>query len=124
MILRYLIPVQMARGLLPANNLMTTAQSLKTYAVIVKAIRQGNLHLFDQIFRGDQEILVRWGTWFVVERARLLVVRQLFQKSHKILHSPSRLSLDILKKAVSVSTKSKTSDEDVSCLVVNLINKV
>ncbi|KAJ3303490.1 COP9 signalosome (CSN) subunit [Kappamyces sp. JEL0829] len=123
-ILRYLIPTQIVRGYLPDPKLIGKYQALKVYHVLVNAIKQGNLAAFDKVLKDSQPTLIKWGTWLVVEKARLLVVRQLFFKTWIMLEKSSRLTIAVLNRAVSVSMKGTiVTDEHVCMLVVNLIDK-
>ena len=124
LILRYLIPAQILQGSLPSQELLNRYQSLKIYAILAKAIRKGNLDLFDKMFSEHQATLIEWGTWLIVERTRLLVVRQLFKKIWGMLEKPSRLGIDVLQRGLAISANDKNlSTDDVSCLIVNLIDK-
>lgn len=122
MILRYLIPSQIIRGYLPETEIFEKYQSLKLYFSITKAVKQGNLYMFDKLFAQGQSDLIKWGTWLVIERIRLLAVRQLFRKIWVIVNN-SRISISILKRGVSVATQEDISSEHVCCLIVNLIDK-
>jgi hypothetical protein len=121
LVLRYLIPTQLLRGLLPKEEIFLKYPNLTVYQSLVHSIREGNLYKFDQIFQQHQRLLIKWGTWLIIERARLLVVRKLFRKIWSSLGNPSRLHLTTLTTGVSYSTKTKVSQEQVSCLIVNLI---
>jgi PCI domain len=124
LILRYLIPAQILRGFLPSKDLLDQNKSLNVYAVLKDALQQGNLFLFDETFNENQTLLIKWGTWLVVERCRLLVVRTLFKKIWEIMDKPSRLSLEVLQKGLQLSTRNESvTVDEVSCLVVNLIDK-
>jgi hypothetical protein len=81
------------------------------------------LELFDSQFVEQEKILIKWGTWLVVERARILVVRQLFRKIWTILDRPSRITIDVFKRGVEVSMNAMVEVDEVCCLVVNLIDK-
>lgn len=98
-------------------------QSLKIYSVLITAMKQGNLYQFDKTFFEYQAILLSWGTWLVIERTRLLVIRQLFRKIWVLLEKPSRLTIDTLKRGLRLSVQQEVSNEEVCCMVVNLIDR-
>ncbi len=121
-ILHYLIPTSLVRGILPSAELLNKYRSIGIYSDFVNAIKQGNLALFDKSLISYQKILIKWGTWLVIERARILVVRQLFRKIWLILDKPSRMTIDTFLQGVIFSSKDiDISTEHVSCLIVNLI---
>jgi hypothetical protein len=81
MILNYLIPVRILRGVLPSKKMFTIYPVLaKYYEDFTIAIRQGDLFLFDSTFSKLQRPLIARGTWLTIERARSLVIRTLFRK--------------------------------------------
>lgn len=122
--MRYLIPAQILRGLLPSDKLFELNPNLTVYDVLKNAIREGDLFTFDKTFNDNQTLFIQWGTWLVVERCRMLVVRSLFKKIWEIMEKPSRLPLEVLQKGLAVATgKASVSLDEVSCLVVNLIDK-
>jgi COP9 signalosome complex subunit 12 len=121
--LRYLIPTQLIGGVLPSRTLIKKYPSLQIYQGFVDAVHFGNLELFDAQFAEQEKILIKWGTLLVVERTRLLVVRQLFRKIWTILGTPSRISIEVVKRGLEVSMQSLIDVEEVCCLVVNLIDR-
>lgn len=81
LILNYLIPVRILRGVLPSKVLFEKYPLLaKYYQDFTIAIRQGNMFLFDSTFAKLQQPLIARGTWLTIERARSLVIRTLFRK--------------------------------------------
>jgi hypothetical protein len=119
-----LIPAQLQRGIFPEDALLKKYHALGIYAELIASIKQGSLQRFDRVFLTHQAILIKWGTWLVFERIRILVVRQLFKKIWCMLDKPSRLTISVLERGISVSTgKDHTFLQDVFCLVVNLIDR-
>ncbi|KAJ2996658.1 COP9 signalosome (CSN) subunit [Globomyces sp. JEL0801] len=113
--LRYLIPIQILRKMY---------KTLKVYADIVESIKQGHLFLFDQSFGKHQNTLIKWGTFLTLERARLLVVRQLFRNMWMMSDRPSRMTVQMLATGVRLSMHQTLSDPDqVCCLIVNCIDR-
>jgi hypothetical protein len=122
--LQILIPSNILKGFIPSDLLFNQYPSLSVYSKITTAIRTGNLSLFDKTFEKNQTIFIKWGTWLALERARILVIRQLIRNTWIILDRPSRISADILKKCISLSmNKLDVSLEYVFCLIVNLIDR-
>jgi hypothetical protein len=117
-----LIPTALVKGILPCPELLNKYSSISIYTDFVNAIKQGNIELFDKSLLKHQAILIKWGTWLVVERTRILVVRQLFRKIWVMMDKPSRITIDNFHQGVTFSSKDKDiSTEHVSCLIVNLI---
>ncbi|KAI8901557.1 hypothetical protein BC833DRAFT_577002 [Globomyces pollinis-pini] len=122
--LRYLIPIQILHGRLPHPKLFQRYKTLKVYADIVESIKQGHLFLFDQSLGKHQNTLIKWGTFLTLERARLLVVRQLFRNMWMMSDRPSRMTVQMLATGVRLSMHQTLSDPDqVCCLIVNCIDR-
>jgi hypothetical protein len=123
LILRYLIPTHLNRGVLPSPALFKKFPSLRVYQGFVDAVNHGNLQLFDSEFTRHQTVLIKWGTWLVIERVRLLVLRQLFRKIWSIMEKPSRVGIEVFKRGIELSMNSSVDTDHVHCLVVNLIDR-
>jgi hypothetical protein len=121
-ILRYLIPTQLMLGYIPDNKLLGKYQDLKIYFRLVQAIKIGDLASFDKTFNESQEVLIKWGTWLIIEKTRLLAIRQLFRHSWKILNETNRLTVDLLSRSVAFASGEKAVYSNVCCLIVNLID--
>ncbi|CAG8448305.1 2150_t:CDS:10 [Ambispora gerdemannii] len=81
LILRYLIPVWMIRGVLPTNTLIDRYPRLKLlYSPFINAIRTGNVKAFDLAFANAEHILIEHGTYLTIEKARMVSVKNLFKK--------------------------------------------
>lgn len=80
LILDYLIPVLLLRGVLPSLKLLRSSSRLaELYTPFVEAIKTGNVALYDeQLVKGEKRLMER-GTYLVVERAREGSVRALMK---------------------------------------------
>ncbi|OZJ03985.1 hypothetical protein BZG36_04039 [Bifiguratus adelaidae] len=88
LILRYLIPTRMSRGILPSKELLSRYPDLEsTYQPFVQAMRTGNLRLYDNTLLREQRILLRRGVYLILERSRQVAVRRLFKKVATIVQS-------------------------------------
>ncbi|KAI8060128.1 hypothetical protein BC940DRAFT_246897 [Gongronella butleri] len=88
LILQYLVPVRLLRGVLPSNELLARYPTMReTYGAIVDALRHGNVKEFSDALSASEETLLRQGTYFTVDRARTVGLRHLFRLVHKIVGS-------------------------------------
>jgi hypothetical protein len=92
LILDYLIPCLLLRGVLPSHRMLSKSPRLsELYGPFVKAFRTGDVALFDeQLSKGEKRLMER-GTYLVVERAREGAVRGLMKKGY-VARLHSRLS--------------------------------
>ena len=81
LILNYLIPTQLSRGVLPYPKLLHKYAFMgHVYGDFCWAIKTGNLGLFDRALARHEKILIQLGSWLNVERARAFALRTLFKK--------------------------------------------
>ena len=79
MILMYLIPLQLMMGVLPSNELLTK-YNLVQYFDLVKAIKSGDIKLFNTTLDKYQEYFIKKRVFLLLEKLRLLTFRTLFKK--------------------------------------------
>ncbi|KAJ3273650.1 COP9 signalosome (CSN) subunit [Terramyces sp. JEL0728] len=118
-ILQYLIPIQILLGSFPKFDI---PDQLEIYIPIIKAIKSGNLKEFDLLLKKSLKKLVDLNVFLIVERCRLLVVRQLFRKIWLFLDKSNRLTVDALSHGISVALERTVEDDEVYCFIVNLID--
>jgi hypothetical protein len=123
-ILNYLIPIRILLGKMPSEKLFKTYPLLAyLYKDFCTAIRQGNLQLFDTTFTKLQKPLILKGTWLTIERARSLVVRTLFRKVWLIMDKSSRLSFDVFRQGLSLSSQCHSIEmAQVECFLAGAID--
>lgn len=79
MILQFLVPVKLLLGVMPSPKL-TAEYALEEYMGLTDAIRTGNLHLFNEYLIRYQDQFIQQGVYLLIEKLRLLVLRNLFKK--------------------------------------------
>lgn len=80
-ILKFLLPIRLMRGKMPSRLLFERyPKSRHLYSQLVQSIKAGNVRTFDMRLDKVGPILIRQGTYFAVEKARSLAIRQLFRK--------------------------------------------
>ena len=81
LILDYLVPILLLRGVLPSPKLFRKARSrlAELYGPFVEAFKTGNVALYDQQLKRGEKRLMQRGTYLVVERAREGAVRALMK---------------------------------------------
>ncbi|GAA6064667.1 hypothetical protein JCM10212_001783 [Sporobolomyces blumeae] len=150
LILDYLIPIMLLRGVVPSDKLLRRPSSSHRalYGPFVDAIRTGNVKAYDrQLDRAEKRLMER-GTYLVVERAREVCVRGLLKKAWILESKPSRIHIDTFRRYYNAalrveeaptSTSTSTSNgkqngrrpdgdevfdsEEMECLLANCINK-
>ncbi|KAG9298189.1 hypothetical protein G9A89_002677 [Geosiphon pyriformis] len=94
LILRYLIPVWLIRGVLPSKALIERYPRLKAlYSPFINAIRIGNVKAFDIAFANAEHRLVEQGTFLTVEMARAISLKTLFKKVWLINNKTNKIPM-------------------------------
>lgn len=81
LIVKSLVPVKLLRGQLPTEALMRR-NHCEHYVGIVKAIKEGNLKLFDETIEAHQLIFIRAGVFLLLSKLRLYVVRRVIKRAY------------------------------------------
>lgn len=82
LILDYLIPILLLRGVLPTKKALRRREFSRlkqVYEPFIRAIKTGNVALYDEQLKQAEKRLVQRGTYLVVERAREGAVRGLMK---------------------------------------------
>ncbi|RHZ67024.1 hypothetical protein Glove_303g62 [Diversispora epigaea] len=101
LILRYLIPVWIIRGILPSTEILSRYSRLnKLYKPFIDAIREGNVKNFDDALVMNEVKLVSQNTFLTVELAREIAMKVLFKKVYIINNRESKIPLTLFHKAL------------------------
>ncbi|GJJ76217.1 COP9 signalosome complex subunit 12 [Entomortierella parvispora] len=121
LILHYLIPTKLLHGSLPSARMLKEFPELSgLYFPIAKAIRTGNVRLFDEALTQGGSRLIGLGTYLTVERSRGVAVRTLFKKVYNCLGKINKINVDSFKTALEfVGVSAET--EEVECMLANMI---
>lgn len=69
------------RGVLPSQSLLDKyPRSREIYGDLITAIRHGNIKQFNDTLVKKEQLLIRQGAYFAVEKAQSIAMRQLFRK--------------------------------------------
>ena len=79
-ILQYLIPIKLSMGYLPPNTLIKK-YNLVMFEDLIISVKSGNLRLFDETLEKYLGIFIKNGTYLVLEKLKLLVIRNLFKRT-------------------------------------------
>lgn len=118
-ILVYLIPVNMLRGLMP-NKKLLIKYDLKPFEEIVGSVKQGNILKFNQDMERYESFFIESGVYLFLEKLKMTTYRNLFKKVASLLNIaqiPIDAFVDILK-----FLDEDDMDNDVcQCILSNLI---
>ncbi|KAF7725375.1 COP9 signalosome (CSN) subunit [Apophysomyces ossiformis] len=81
LILQTLLPIRLMRGVLPTRTLLERFPKARhTYGALADALKCGDVKGFNEALVASEAVLIRQGTYFAVEKAQSIVIRQLFRK--------------------------------------------
>jgi hypothetical protein len=131
--LTYLIPCRvLTTHTLPTAALLAPFPTLtRHFTPIFTAIKHSSLSGFDAALRSAEPFLVRRRVYLTLERARDIVVRNLFRKvflagghDETTKARRTRVPLDQLVAGVKISEGKAVDKDEVECLLANMIYKV
>ncbi|KAL3148084.1 hypothetical protein ABBQ38_014369 [Trebouxia sp. C0009 RCD-2024] len=127
-ILQFLIPVQMLLGKLPSAAIRHK-YNMHIYDTIIEAVRSGDVQTFQQELDGNMHTFCVQGTFFLLEKLKLTVLRRLLMRCC-ILHleanaadaNPHHFPLDNFAKALQWQQQMDADFEGATMIVANLIH--
>jgi hypothetical protein len=124
LVLMYLIPAKIMRGSLPSQKLLET-YDMSCYLGIVKALRSGNLSLFDSALERHEYLFIHKGLYLVLQRMRLIVFRSLCKKVFRTrvamkAERPNVMNLDDYRMGLRACGIDLPRNE-AECIIANLI---
>ncbi|KAJ8297296.1 Protein CSN12 [Rhodotorula toruloides] len=143
LILDYLIPLLLLRGVFPSSKLLAKSARHKTlYGPFAQAIKTGNVAAYERQLERAEKRLMERGTYLVVERARENAVRGLLKRAWVLEGKPARLSVETFRRyynaayavglldsglsAADIERVRKSAEidsEEMECLLANMIYK-
>mmetsp|Transcript_24068 Transcript_24068/g.39552 ORF Transcript_24068/g.39552 Transcript_24068/m.39552 type:complete len:406 (-) Transcript_24068:675-1892(-) len=118
LILLYLVPVRLVMGYIPSARLLTK-YNLPQYQRVAESIRIGNLLEFNDSMAEHHELFVRHGVFLILERAKVIVYRNLFKQTIKI-SGTVRIPLSVVATVLQLMGEDMPVDE-IECILCNLI---
>lgn len=119
-VLLYLIPTKILAGSLPSEMILIKF-NMYWFGDMVKAIKTGNLEIFDDAVEKYEEFFIRKGLYLAVEKMRPLVYRSLCRRVAKMVGN-NKVALDKIRVSLQLCGKEMETDE-VECIIANLIYK-
>jgi len=110
----------MLLGTLPTHELLTQ-NNLREFRPIVHAIRTGNLGLMEDALSRYEFFFVRTGIYLLVEKLKLIVIRQLFKKVKQMAGS-HQLQLQLFLDALHFAGMTDCDMEELECIMAGLIS--
>lgn len=81
LILQILLPVKLMRGILPTASLFQKfPRARQIYSQLANSIKMGDVKAFNVALTNSESRLIRQGTYFAIEKAESIAIRQLFRK--------------------------------------------
>ncbi|KAI7890663.1 uncharacterized protein EV154DRAFT_510577 [Mucor mucedo] len=101
LILQTLLPVKLMRGILPTHALFDKfTKTRQVYSDLATAIRIGDVKAFNVALTSSEPLLIRQGTYFAIEKAESIAIRQLFRKVYLVLGMNTRIPIQTFQKAL------------------------
>ncbi|PXF43720.1 PCI domain-containing protein 2 [Gracilariopsis chorda] len=117
-IMLFLIPAKILTGTLPSERMLHTL-NMVWFMDIVKAIRSGNMGLFNKAVEEHEEFFIRKALYLAVEKMRPLVFRSLCKRVADMWMS-NKIPLRCVERSLKVCGVGMEADE-VECMLANLI---
>lgn len=128
LILKYLIPVGLLLGRLPSPLLVQKYQRiLGPYVPLAESLRSGNIGMFYDTMKSQRNVLVKDGTYLLLEKLQASVYRRLLRKVW-IIHAQqepdkaAQIPLSMFETALKVAGMDIDMDE-IECIAANLISR-
>ncbi|GAA5981097.1 hypothetical protein JCM10908_003985 [Rhodotorula pacifica] len=99
LILDYLIPLLLLRGVFPSTKLLSrSSRHMTLYRPFIDAIKTGDVPAYERQLELAEKRLMERGTYLIVERARESAVRGLLKKAWILESKPARMPIDTFRK--------------------------
>lgn len=128
LILKYLIPVGLLLGRLPSSKLVQKYQGiLGPYVPLAESLRSGNIGMFYETMEAQRNVLVKDGTYLLLEKLQASVYRRLLRKVW-IIHAQqepgkaAQIPLSMFDTALTIAGMNIGMDE-IECIAANLISR-
>jgi hypothetical protein len=112
------------RGILPTQALFEKfTKTRQIYGDLATSIKRGNVQDFNTALTVSEPYLIRQGTYFAIEKAESIAIRQLLRKVHLVLGSSTRIPISTFKKALDLEGMN-VDIEEAEWMLANMIFKV
>lgn len=120
-ILVYLIPVNMLRGLMPAQHLLLK-YDLEPFAELVQAVKQGNIIKFNQDMAEYEDFFIENGVYLFLEKLRMTTYRNLFKRVARLLNI-AQIPIEAFVDALKFLEDEVEDSDSCQCILANLIHE-
>ena len=118
-ILVYLIPVNMLRGIMPKEELLIK-YDLKPFSELVKAVKQGNILKFNQDMIRYEDFFIQNGVYLFLEKLKMTTYRNLFKKIASILKT-AQIPIEAFVSILEYLEEEDIDTDVCQCILSNLI---
>ncbi|KAI8076485.1 uncharacterized protein B0P05DRAFT_546041 [Gilbertella persicaria] len=123
LILQTLLPVKLMRGIVPTTKLFDQFPRIRDlYRDVAESIQKGNVKAFNTALAASEPLLIRQGTYFAMEKAESIAIRQLFRKIYLIMGLNTRIPIGLFQRALAFEGM-KIELEEVEWMLANMIYK-
>lgn len=112
------------RGVLPTHVLFNKFEKTRhIYGNLATAIKEGNVKQFNNALTVSEPLLIRQGTYFAIEKAESIAIRQLFRKVYLVMGSNTRIPISTFNKSLTLEGLD-VDIEEAEWMLANMIFKV
>ncbi|KAF1800020.1 hypothetical protein V8B55DRAFT_1368060 [Mucor lusitanicus] len=123
LILQILLPVKLMRGILPTASLFQKfPRARQIYSQLANSIKMGDVKAFNVALTNSESRLIRQGTYFAIEKAESIAIRQLFRKVYLVLGQNTRIPIQTFQKALEFEGLN-VEIEEAEWMLANMIYK-
>ncbi|XP_006813509.1 PCI domain-containing protein 2-like [Saccoglossus kowalevskii] len=119
LILIYLLPIKMLLGHMPSARLLQKYDLLQ-FADVAKAVKIGNLLLFNEALQRHEAFFIKCGVYLILEKLKIITYRNLFKKV-AILMKTHQLPVSAFETALKFMQIDDIDSDEVQCILANLI---
>ena len=120
-IVLYLIPVKIYCGKMPSAELIKKYKAYE-YVDLAEAIVQGNLREFRKQVEKFKRLWIRRSLYLFMEKLELVLIRNLFKKTYRLVGNPAIMETEYFKKALNFGFEQEHYDiEETECILGHLI---
>ncbi|CDJ68882.1 proteasome PCI domain-containing protein, putative [Eimeria necatrix] len=125
-ILECLVAARLRMGKLPSAELLNKYQ-MPHYLDIIKAMKSGNLSLFDRALEQHESVFIKHGTILCVERLKFIVFRTLMKRMKQwwlesgLASKANIVPIQVFTAAIKWQSDELFDDDEMACISANLI---
>ncbi|CAK9091503.1 unnamed protein product [Durusdinium trenchii] len=123
-ILRYLIPCRLRLGQYPTQGLLKR-NDLQSLTGIVAATATGNVKRFSEELEKQEDTLICWGTYLVVEKLKIVayrnLVRHVYEIQCELLEGAQKVKQDLAPFEQAFQWQDDCTPDETLCLLAHLI---